>query len=86
VVAGEGTVSVLFEALPLQPGYFDLTVGINDKHVQHIFDRHDRQYELVVRRGDEPPAAGFIRVDGDWSIARGASVDDPRTLSATAEE
>jgi lipopolysaccharide transport system ATP-binding protein len=66
---GEGEVAVRFDALPLQPGYFDLTIGINDEHVQHLFDRRDREYQLIVRRGDEVPSAGLVRLDGHWSVA-----------------
>jgi hypothetical protein len=85
VVEGEGIVSVRFSPLPLQQGHFDLTIGINDQHVQHIFDRKDREYELVVRRGDEPPAAGFIRVDGQWAIDSRPGSEATRRLAASGE-
>lgn len=68
VLEGPGEVVMTLEELPLQPGHFELTVGINDKFVQHVYDRHDREYELVVRRGDEPPAAGFFRLTAGWSV------------------
>jgi lipopolysaccharide transport system ATP-binding protein len=68
VLHGKGEVVMVLDELPLQPGHFELSVGINDKFVQHVYDRHDRAYELVVRRGDEPPAAGFFRLRAAWSV------------------
>lgn len=74
VLDGSGEAVMSFEALPLQPGHFELTVGINDEFVQHVYDRRDHSYELIVRRGDDPPAAGFFRISGTWSVGRHTGV------------
>lgn len=74
-ISGRGEVVMELDELPLQPGHFELTVGINDKFVQHVYDRHDRAYELVVRRGAEPPAAGFFRLPARWRV-RGSTTKD----------
>lgn len=75
-IDGCGEVVMTLRELLLQPGHFELTVGINDKFVQHVYDRHIRAYELVVRRGDEPPAAGFFRLTGEWSVNATATPAD----------
>jgi ABC-2 type transport system ATP-binding protein/lipopolysaccharide transport system ATP-binding protein len=75
-IAGRGVVSFAIDELPLHPGHFDLTIGINDRHVQHVFDRHDRAYELIVRRGDRRPGAGLIDIAGRWSAPDAVSLGD----------
>ncbi len=54
----------------------ELTVGLTDKFVQHVYDRHDRGYGLRVRRGNEPPTPGFFRIAGDWSHGPGRPAVD----------
>jgi ABC-2 type transport system ATP-binding protein/lipopolysaccharide transport system ATP-binding protein len=71
---GDGTVGFVFPSLELLPGNYDVTIGVNDKYVQHVFDRHPRRYHLTVRRGTRPHAIGFVEMPGRWSIEPGADV------------
>ncbi len=66
---GDGTVSFTFPTLELLPGNYDFTIGVNDKYVQHVFDRHPRRYALTVRRGTRPHAIGFVEMPGEWSMS-----------------
>jgi ABC-2 type transport system ATP-binding protein/lipopolysaccharide transport system ATP-binding protein len=66
---GDGTVSFVFPTLELLPGNYDFTIGVNDKYVQHVFDRHPRGYALTVRRGTRPHAIGFVEMPGEWSMS-----------------
>jgi hypothetical protein len=68
ILHGTGELVMALEELALPPGHFELTIGMNHKFVQHVYERHDRAYELVVRRGDEHPAVGLFRITADWSL------------------
>jgi len=67
-VEGDGTVSFRMPELLVMPGEFSVTIGINDKYVQHTFDRRDHQHHIVVRKGDRPIGAGLVDIRGEWSI------------------
>ncbi len=65
---GAGVVRLNMLELPLLPGNYDFTVGINDKFVQHTYDRKYRSTVLTVRRGDHPLGVGFTEIKGNWEI------------------
>ena len=69
VLEGTGVVTFVFPRLELLPGNYDFTIGVNDRYVQHVFDRHPRRYSLTVRRGVRPHAIGFVEMPGEWSIS-----------------
>jgi ABC-2 type transport system ATP-binding protein/lipopolysaccharide transport system ATP-binding protein len=71
VVDGKGQVRMHLDRLPLMPGEYTFTIGINDQNVQHVFDRHEREYQLVVRRGDRALRGGLVDLGGRWSIDSG---------------
>jgi ABC-2 type transport system ATP-binding protein/lipopolysaccharide transport system ATP-binding protein len=72
---GDGVVSFVFPHLEVLPGNYDFTIGVNDKYVQHVFDRHPRKYALTVRRGTRPHAIGFVEMPGQWSIGSSSAID-----------
>ena len=67
-VEGPGSISFEMDRLPLLPGKYEFTVGINDQWVQHVFDRHVRRYVLTVHRGAEQIGAGLVGIKGTWSM------------------
>lgn len=67
-ITGAGVVRLNMLELPLLPGNYDFTVGINDKFVQHTYDRKYRSTVLTVRRGDHPLGVGFTEIKGNWEI------------------
>lgn len=70
-VTGAGVVRLNMLELPLLPGNYDFTIGINDKFVQHTYDRKYRSTVLTVRRGDHPLGVGFTEIKGKWEILDG---------------
>lgn len=66
-VSGDGVIRFTFPELQLLPGNYELTIGVNDQYVQHVFDRHARAYPLAVRRGARPIGIGFVEMAGSWS-------------------
>ena len=54
--------------LPLLPGNYEFTVGINDNFLQHTYDRQYRAHPLAVRRGEEPVGIGFTQMPSPWSL------------------
>ncbi len=70
MVSGDGLVRCTFPELALLPGNYEVSVGVNDQYVQHVFDRQTRAYPLAVRRADRALGVGFVELVGTWSIDR----------------
>jgi ABC-type polysaccharide/polyol phosphate transport system ATPase subunit len=71
-IEGDGVVAIKMEQLQLLPGNYEFTIGINDKFVQHTYDRHYRSHPLAVRRGTLPIGVGFVELDATWITASGS--------------
>ena len=56
--------------MPLVPGEYEVSAAIADKHVQHLYDRRDREYRLVVRHGESLPPHGLMDLWGVWEIEK----------------
>ncbi|CAB4916489.1 unannotated protein [freshwater metagenome] len=68
-IEGDGVVAIKMDQLQLLPGNYEFTIGINDKFVQHTYDRHYRSHPLAVRRGNLPIGVGFVELDANWITA-----------------
>lgn len=78
-VQGDGKIRIGLDDLKLLPGNYEFTIGINDKFVQHTFDRHYRSYPLAVRRGTCPIGVGFVDLGGTWTMSEwDGAVRNPR--------
>ena len=75
-LTGDGVVEFRVDRLPLLPGNYDVTVAINDKYVQHVYDRRYRGAPLIVRRGEGPVGAGLTEIAGTWHLHRSAHPED----------
>jgi hypothetical protein len=69
MVEGDGIIAIEMDELPLLPGNYEFTIGINDKFVQHTYDRHYRSHPLAVRRGIRPIGVGFVDLAATWNTA-----------------
>ena len=68
VINGRGYAEFAIPRMPLVPGEYELSAAIADEHVQHLYDRQDRQWRLVVRHGAELPSHGLIDLQGVWTV------------------
>ena len=66
-VEGDGIIAIEMDELHLLPGNYEFTIGINDKFVQHTYDRHYRSHPLAVRRGVRPIGVGFVDLETTWN-------------------
>jgi ABC-2 type transport system ATP-binding protein/lipopolysaccharide transport system ATP-binding protein len=73
LVDGDGVLAIKMDQLQLLPGNYEFTIGINDKFVQHTYDRHYRSHPLAVRRGNLPIGVGFVDLDVTWVSASAGS-------------
>ncbi|MCX6387995.1 MAG: ABC transporter ATP-binding protein, partial [Solirubrobacterales bacterium] len=69
-ILGDGLLRFTFPELQLLPGNYEFSIDVNDRHIQHLFDRRTRQYHLTVRRGSRPIGIGFVEMPGRWSFLR----------------
>lgn len=65
VPRGEGVVEFSVPSLPLLAGHYLVSTMVSDG--SHIFDSRERDFEFAVR-STALNAAGFTRIDGQWSI------------------
>lgn len=65
---GTGEAVFTIERFPLIPGNYEITIVITDEHLQHVFDRHQQAYRLIVRRGDVRPGVGVVEIPGTWEL------------------
>jgi len=82
-VDGVGYAEFTIPRMPLVPGEYELSAAIADEHVQHLYDRQDRQWRLIVRHGDELPSHGLIDLQGTWTVT---SVDSTTPASSDTKE
>ncbi|HBX79405.1 MAG TPA: hypothetical protein DEG43_17330, partial [Acidimicrobiaceae bacterium] len=65
---GSGEAVFEIDELPLIAGNYEVSAAIADKHIQHIFDRRDRDTRLLVRRGSIRSGVGLVEIPGSWRI------------------
>jgi len=65
-IEGDGVIQIKMPKLQLLPGNYEFTIGVNDKFLQHTYDRHYRSHPFAVRRGTEPIGVGFVDLDVTW--------------------
>ena len=65
---GDGEAVFAIDSIPLIAGNYEVSGAIADKHVQHMFDRRDRETRLIVRRGDVRAGAGLVEIPGEWQL------------------
>lgn len=63
---GCGTVRYIIPALPLMPGFYDLTVAIYDSTGTHPFDVHDRAYSFQINPGGTQESYGLLHIPSEW--------------------
>ncbi len=61
-----GYVDYTIPELPLLSGRYLLTVTLYDEAVLHLYDYHDRMYELVVRSDHVRERYGVMPLNGRW--------------------
>jgi ABC-type polysaccharide/polyol phosphate transport system ATPase subunit len=66
IVEGDGWVEKRFDEFPLFPGNYDLSIVLDDEHVQHNYQHLDRAFRLPVRPGPATEAFGFVALPGPW--------------------
>ncbi|MBM3661610.1 MAG: ABC transporter ATP-binding protein [Actinobacteria bacterium] len=66
-VKSHGVAVCRFDPLFLYPGHYQVTVAVNDRFVQHLFDRWDG-VPLVVREGAAQPGSGLADLRGVWRV------------------
>jgi len=76
---GHHVIEFTIPALPLLPGGYLVSVGLQDRPQKEVFDWHDRRYGFFVLADPLLPAGagGIVHVDGRWSAAPGAAIPDP---------
>jgi hypothetical protein len=62
-IQGQGEMSYVIDALPLQPGAYTFTAAIYDRNSVHPFDHHHRLYSFTVA-----PARYIRRMEGLMAI------------------
>jgi lipopolysaccharide transport system ATP-binding protein len=66
-IEGEGEIVYRLEALPLQPGAYDLTAAIYDCNSIHAFDHHHRMYCFsVLPPTEHHRVEGFFHLPCTW--------------------
>lgn len=69
-VSGSGVAEFVVPSMPLVPAEYEVSAAIADRHAQHLFDRRDRQWRLVVRHGADLPPHGLMDLGGEWSFTQ----------------
>ena len=83
-LSGEGEIEFSISALPLLPGTYLVSVGLQDKALQEVYDWHDRRYSLIIFKADDLPAEmGIAHVEGQWSAIPVEPAPKLRTLTGS---
>lgn len=65
---GAGYVDVSFDAAPLLPGAYDLSVGLTDYSLLHPYDVRAGVLRFDVERGTFPDEGGVVALGGRWNV------------------
>jgi len=74
-VVGPGVVEFKVVDLPLNPGDYEISVAIADRHVQHMYVRREKEWRFVIRHGDGVPPHGLMDLRGTWTLEAGVIRD-----------
>jgi len=80
---GHHVIEFSIPALPLLPGGYLVSVGLQDRPQKQVYDWHDRRYGFFVLANGLLPAGagGIVHVDGRWSAAPAAPALRPERPS-----
>ena len=67
VVDGAGYVDFSVDSCRFVPGHLTVSAAVSDHSGTHVFDWHDREYEVQVLPGRGFPPTGMVEVPGTWS-------------------
>lgn len=68
---GRGHVDLVVDALPLLPGTYDLSAGLADWKLEHIYDHRHRALRFDVDVGTPHESrGGFVTLNGKWDSVR----------------
>ncbi len=68
-IEGDGTVDYIIDALPLNPGEYELTVAIYNRDSTVAIDHHHRLYPLEVRSRTGWNESGVVHLPARWQHA-----------------
>ncbi|MFP5346603.1 MAG: ABC transporter ATP-binding protein [Actinomycetes bacterium] len=89
IVEGTGHVDFTMAELPLQPGRWELSIGVTDRGFAHAYDHVIRGYEFKVQsRAGIQDVGGDVVLEGAWSAAEETepAVDGTRPRSLRRRE
>jgi ABC-type polysaccharide/polyol phosphate transport system ATPase subunit len=67
---GRGMFAYRIPELHLLPGTYHVTAGIYDKHMLHVYDERQREFELIVQTGTiQAKAEGWFDLGGKWGVS-----------------
>ena len=67
-VSGRGVIEFAVPALPLNPGEYEISIAIADRHLQHMYVRRDREWRFIIRHGEGLPPHGLMDLRGHWQF------------------
>jgi ABC-2 type transport system ATP-binding protein/lipopolysaccharide transport system ATP-binding protein len=67
VVDGAGHIDFSIDSCRFVPGHLNVSAAISDHSGTHVFDWHDREYEVQILPGRGFPVTGMVEVPGTWS-------------------
>ncbi|MFA5866597.1 MAG: ABC transporter ATP-binding protein [Actinomycetota bacterium] len=65
---GKGTVTLVFESLPLMAGTYLLDIGLFDQNAKHPYDYLSRTFDFKVR-GGKKGESGFFHLNHEWEVS-----------------
>ena len=76
---GKGSIDVLIQALPLQPGTFSINTSVVDESLTHSFDQWSRAVTFDVVQGIPRESGGVLVMNSRWQNLQPPGVMDPAT-------
>ncbi|MEP7035863.1 MAG: ABC transporter ATP-binding protein [Actinomycetota bacterium] len=67
VVRGVGHVDFSVASCRFAPGHLTVSAAVSDHSGTHVFDWHDREYDVQILPGRGFPVTGMVEVPGTWS-------------------
>lgn len=67
MVDGTGYVDFSVESCRFVPGHLTVSAAVSDHSGTHVFDWHDREYEVQILPGRGFPPTGMVELPGTWS-------------------
>ncbi|MDQ4132799.1 MAG: ABC transporter ATP-binding protein [Actinomycetota bacterium] len=83
-LSGRGFIEFSIPQMPLLPGTYIVSVGLQDDAMKHNYDWHDRRYSFLVFPSRALPAeSGIAHVEGEWRSGTSAAAQ-PAAAAGTA--